>query len=55
MFLLRVVIYFYTNNIHELKTFLHISSKVKNHSKEEQARELVGVLNDYKIEIDKLE
>lgn len=52
--LLRMVAHFLTIDIYEFKTFLLALPKIKNQSGEEQARVLAGVLNDYKIDVDKL-
>lgn len=52
--LLGVVAHFLTGDTHELKTLLLALPEIKNHSGEEQARVLVGVLNDYGIDADKL-
>lgn len=52
--LLRMVAHFLTIDTYEFKTFLLALPKIKNQSGKEQARVLAGVLNDYKIDIDKL-
>ena len=49
-----MVAHFLIGDIHELKTILLALLEIKNHSGEEQARVLAGVLNDYGIDADKL-
>lgn len=54
LFLLGVVLYFFTGGTHELKTLLLPLPEIKNHSEEEQARVLAEALDNYGIEADRL-
>lgn len=49
-----MVAHFLTGDTHELKTLLLALPEIRNHSGEEQASVLTGVLNDYGIDADKL-